>query len=120
MVIVVDLLLCVKEGSKILTDTGYKLVQELRNGDLVKTVSSGFKKIQHIGFSKMYNNVNEIRSKDKLYRCSTTEYPELTEDLIVTGCHSVLVKKFTTNSGIQGNNLTSHEYNTRVHPAFVG
>lgn len=87
-------IVCFKEGSKILTDTGYKLVQELRNGDLVKTVSSGFKKIEHIGFSKMYHNANDVRSKDKLYRCSTSEYPELTEDLVVTGCHSILVKSF--------------------------
>jgi len=87
-------IICFKEGSKILTDTGYKLVQDLINGDLVKTVSSGFKKIQHIGYSKMYHNVNEIRSKDKLYKCCKTEYPELTEDLIITGCHSILVKSF--------------------------
>jgi hypothetical protein len=87
-------IICFKEGSKILTDKGYIAVQDLRNGDLVKTVSSGFKKIEHIGFSKMYNNANETRSKDKLYRCSTSEYPELTEDLIVTGCHSILVKSF--------------------------
>ena len=86
--------ICFKEGSKILTDKGYIAVQDLRNGDLVKTVSSGFKKIEHIGFSKMYNNANDTRSKDKLYRCSTSEYPELTEDLIVTGCHSILVKNF--------------------------
>jgi hypothetical protein len=86
--------ICFKEGSKILTDKGYVAVQDLRNGDLVKTVSSGFKKIEHIGYSKMYHNVNETRSKDKLYRCSTSEYPELTEDLVVTGCHSILVKSF--------------------------
>jgi hypothetical protein len=87
-------IVCFKEGSKILTDKGYKSIQELRNGDLIKTVSSGFKKIQHIGFSKMYHNVNEVRSKDKLYRCCKTEYPELIEDLVITGCHSILVKSF--------------------------
>jgi hypothetical protein len=87
-------IVCFKEGSKILTNKGYVAVQDLRNGDLIKTVSSGFKKIEHIGFSKMYNNANETRSKDKLYRCSTSEYPELTEDLVVTGCHSILVKSF--------------------------
>jgi len=92
---------CFKEGSKILTDTGYKLVQDLRNGDLVKTVSSGFKKIQYIGYSKMYHNANDIRSKDKLYRCSTSEYPELTEDLVITGCHSILIKNFKDHEQIE-------------------
>jgi hypothetical protein len=94
-------IICFKEGSKILTDTGYKLVQDLRSGDLVKTVSSGFKKIQHIGYSKMYNNVNEIRSKNKLYRCSTSEYPELTEDLVITGCHGILIKNFKDHTQIE-------------------
>jgi hypothetical protein len=85
---------CFKEGTKILTDKGYMLIQDLRKGDLVKTVSSDFKKIEHIGHSKMYHNANDVRSKNKLYRCPTSEYPELTEDLIITGCHSILVKQF--------------------------
>jgi len=86
--------ICFKEGSMILTEKGYIAVQDLRNGDLIKTVSSGFKKIQHIGHSKMYNNVNDIRSTDKLYKCCKTEYPELSEDLVITGGHSILVKNF--------------------------
>jgi hypothetical protein len=94
-------IVCFKEGSKILTEKGYIAVQDLRNGDLVKTVSSGFKKIEHIGYSKMYNNVNEIRSNDKLYRCSTSEYPELSEDLIITGCHAILIKNFKDQEQIE-------------------
>jgi photosystem II stability/assembly factor-like uncharacterized protein len=86
--------ICFKEGSQILTDNGYKLIQDLRHGDLVKTVSSGLKKIEHIGNSKMYNNVNSIRSSDKLYRCCRSEYPELSEDLVITGGHSILVNNF--------------------------
>ena len=86
--------ICFKEGSKILTDTGYKLIQDLRHGDLVKTVSSGLKKIEHIGNSKMYNNSNDIRSTDKLYKCCRSEYPELSEDLVITGGHSILVNNF--------------------------
>ena len=109
-------IICFKEGSKILTDKGYKLVQELRNGDLIKTVSSGFKKIEHIGYSKMYHNVNEVRSNDKLYRCCKTEYPELIEDLVITGCHSILVKKFKDHEQkiqtkeIIGDNYVTEKY----------
>jgi hypothetical protein len=91
-------IICFKEGAKILTDNGYILVQDLRNGNLVKTFSSGFKKIEHIGYSRMYHNVNKIRSKDKLYVCSISEYPELIEDLIITGCHSILVKSFKNDA----------------------
>ena len=93
--------ICFKEGSKILTEKGYIAVQDLRNGDLIKTVSSGFKKIEHVGYSKMYNNVNEIRSNNKLYRCSTSEYPELSEDLIITGCHAILIKNFKDQEQIE-------------------
>jgi hypothetical protein len=98
---------CFKEGSKILrvnSETGneeYIVIQDLRKGDLIKTVSSGLKKIEHIGYSKMYNNVNAIRSNDKLYRCSTSEYSELTEDLIITGCHSILIKNFKDQEQIE-------------------
>ena len=36
-----------------------------------------------------------MRAKNRLYRCSQKQYPELTEDLILTGCHSILVKDIT-------------------------
>ena len=72
----------------------YILIQDLRKGHLVKTLLNGFKKVEHIGYSKMYNNVNSIRSKDKLYKLCKTEYPELNEDLIITGCHSILIEEF--------------------------
>jgi hypothetical protein len=93
--------LCFKEGTKILTDTGYKLIQDLKTGDLVKTLGSGFKKIEYIGHAKMYHNVNEIRSKNKLYQCSTTEYPELIEDLVITGCHSILIDNYVSHNLIE-------------------
>ena len=69
-------LLCFKEGSKILhynsetKQEEYIDVEKLKKGDLVKTLLHGYKKIEHIGNSKMYNNVNNIRSVDKLYKCS--------------------------------------------------
>lgn len=92
--------LCFKEGSKILhynretNQEEYIDVEKLKKGDLVKTLLHEYKKIEHIGNSKMYNNVNNIRSVDKLYKCSKTEYPELFEDLIITGAHSILVNDF--------------------------
>lgn len=98
---------CFNEGSKILylnsstNQEEYIQIQDMRKGDLVKTVSSGYKKIEHIGYSKFYNNVNDIRSKNKLYKCSKTEYPEITEDLILTGCHSILVGNFKDQAQLE-------------------
>jgi len=97
------LALCFKEGTKILTDRGYVLIQHLRKGDLIKTVSSGFKKIEHIGYSKIHHNTDDDRVKDKLYRCPMSEYPELIEDLVITGGHSILVKEFKDDEQMEKN-----------------
>jgi hypothetical protein len=87
-------LTCFKEDTKILTDKGYKSIQDLRNGDLVKTLKYDFKPIVMIGKREIYHpSVNE-RIKDQLYKCSKDQYPDIFEDLVITGCHSILVDNF--------------------------
>lgn len=88
---------CFNEGSKILTDRGYVAVEDLRKGDLVKTLTQGYKAIDMIGKKGFYNPAERIRIKDQLYKCSVTKYPELTEDLILTGCHCILIDDFESN-----------------------
>jgi hypothetical protein len=85
---------CFKEDTKILTDQGYRPIQELRKGDLVKTLLNDYKAIEMIGFRNIYHNADKNRIKDQLYQCSKNEYPELFEDLIITGCHCILVDEF--------------------------
>jgi hypothetical protein len=88
---------CFKEDTKILTNQGYKPIQDLRKGDLIKTLLHGFKPIELIGKRDIYHDaILDERLKDQLYTCSKTEYPELFEDLVITGCHSILVDKFVT------------------------
>jgi hypothetical protein len=41
--------ICFKEDSRILTNKGYKKIQHLKKGDLVKTFRDGFKPIHQIG-----------------------------------------------------------------------
>jgi hypothetical protein len=79
---------CFKEGTKILTERGYRLIQDLRKGDLVKTYQHGFQPINSIGKSVIYHPASQDRIKDQLYRCT---HPEVFEDLVITGCHSILV-----------------------------
>jgi photosystem II stability/assembly factor-like uncharacterized protein len=92
--------ICFKEGTKILylnpntNQEEYIQIELLRRGDLVKTVSSGLQKIEDIGYSKFYNNVNDIRSTNKLYKCSKSEYNDIFEDLTITGCHCILKQDF--------------------------
>ena len=87
-------LVCFKEGSKILTDNGYKPIETLRKGDLIKTLKHGFVPINMIGKRDIYNPAEKERIKDQLYKCSHEQYSELTEDLVITGCHSILVDNF--------------------------
>lgn len=94
-------IMCFKEGTNILcfdqeTNTEkYIPIEDLRNGTLVKTRSSGYQPICMIGSSTIYNPSDKLRGKNRLYRCSKDKYPDLTEDLIITGCHSILVYTIT-------------------------
>jgi hypothetical protein len=85
---------CFLENTNILTDKGYVKIQELRKGHLIKTLKNEYVPLHLIGFRKMYNISTNRRIKDQLYRCTKNDYPELLEDLIITGCHSILVDDF--------------------------
>ena len=82
-------ILCLKEGSEV-----YVNVQDIRKGDLVKTLKNGYVAVNMIGKRDIYHNVSKERNKEQLYKCSQTEYPEVFEPLILTGCHSILVDEF--------------------------
>ena len=94
-------LICFKEGSKILTDTGYKPIETLRKGDLVKTLKHGYKPINMIAKKDIYNPAQKERIKDQLYKCSKEKYPEIFEPLIITGCHSILVENRVTHRQVE-------------------
>lgn len=84
---------CFKENTKILTDSGYIPIQNLRQGAMVKTLKHGFKPISLIGKSEIYHSLSTDK-QNQLYKCSKNEYPELFEDLIITGAHAILVSNF--------------------------
>jgi len=87
-------LICFKEDSKILTIQGYIPIQDLRPGDLVKTYRNNYVSIDMIGKRSIYHPCDTKRIKDQLYKCSRKTYPEIFEDLVITGCHSILVNDF--------------------------
>jgi hypothetical protein len=87
-------LVCFKEDTKILTNHGYIPIQYLRKGDMIKTLKNGFVAINMIGKKEIHHPAVKERIKDQLYLCSQNKYPEVFEDLVITGCHSILVKSF--------------------------
>jgi hypothetical protein len=90
---------CFLEGSTILCQIDgvekYVPVEELKNGTLVKTALDGYKRVVLIGKGSIQNPGDNERTENRLYKCSTSKYPELKDDLFITGCHSILEVSIT-------------------------
>jgi len=90
---------CFLEGTKILCFVDdkevYLPIQTLQKGTLVKTRTSGYKAVTYLGYSKLNNEGLDSRGREQLYVCLLEQYPELTEPLYITGCHSILVDSLT-------------------------
>jgi len=91
---------CFMEGTKILCLNAqmkeeYIPIENIRKGHLVKTSLNGFVPVCMIGHSVISNPGVNDRIKNRLYKCTKDNYPELFEDLYITGCHSILVDKLS-------------------------
>jgi len=90
---------CFHEDTEILCLIENKLtyvkIKHCRPGMLVKTKKHGFLKIDTIGTTKLFNPSSLDRIQNRLYLCSQDQYPELFQDLIITGCHSILEDELT-------------------------
>jgi hypothetical protein len=86
---------CFLEGTDILCSVNgtevYLPVESLTPGTQVKTTSGAFKKVAAIGKGTIANPGNSERTKNRLYRLTPAAYPQLTKDLYITGCHSILL-----------------------------
>lgn len=85
---------CFLEGSTILCQIDgvekYVPVESMQKDMLVKTYLHGFKRVVVLAKGEIVNPGNDERTENRLYKCSKEKYPELTEDLYITGCHSIL------------------------------
>jgi len=91
-------IVCFKENTKILTNEGYKCIENLKIGDMVETYKYGLKKITTIGKDKILHKATDERIKDQLYTYSKEKYPQLLEELVITGGHSILIDRFTNDN----------------------
>jgi hypothetical protein len=85
---------CFLEGTTILCQVDgiekYVPVEQLKNGTLVKTSLDGYKPVVLLGKGTIQNPGNTERTENRLYKCSTSKYSQLKEDLYITGGHSIL------------------------------
>ena len=110
---------CFMKGTLILCLRGeeevYRPVQDLRKGDLVKTYRNGYLPVHMIGTSSLSNPGDEVRISNRLYKCSKDLYPDLFEDLYITGCHSILVPALTNDQWENTKAMLGNVYITDNH-----
>jgi len=99
MYYVYNTVVCFLEGTQILclkddVET-YLPIETMRTGLLVKTSCDGYKKVELIGKSTIQNSGTNARTANRLYKLTPSEYPDLKENLFITGGHSVLVDEIT-------------------------
>lgn len=108
---------CFREGTKVLASVNggaetYMSIEGLRPGDLVKTSEGIMRKISVIGKGSIGKVATNERLENRLYRCTPEQYPELTEDLYITGCHSILVDAITAEQRTESINKQGKLYVT--------
>jgi hypothetical protein len=93
--IFVPAIACFKTGTTIRCGDGvWRTIESLKKGDEVYTLGYGNVPIQQIAKSVLRQSPENEPTK-RMYVCRKEKYPELTEDLYITGAHSILVDKVT-------------------------
>jgi hypothetical protein len=120
--------ICFNEGTMILCldeslKDKYIPIEDLRCGSIVKTYLHGYRRILAIGYNKMINNPNKYSSC--MYVIKKSSINSLTQDLIVTGGHSILVdsleeKEELNKEYFQGENLKIDNKYLLVAPLVDG
>ena len=81
--------LCYRDGIE-----AYVPIETIKCGTSILT-PEGYKKVELIGKRTIRNRGDDERVQDRLYRCPMANYTQLTKDLYITGCHSILVPRLS-------------------------
>jgi hypothetical protein len=105
---------CFLEDTKILclvNDTEiYLPIQDLKSEMTIKTLH-GYNKIELVGKQQIYNSRDDD-IKNQLHILFKERYPELIEDLVITGSHGILVNELTMKEKIKTFEIIKNVYLT--------
>ena len=82
---------CFLADSKVLTNSELVPIQLLKKGHLVQTLNNGLVPIKFVGKRSFFNKLTEERIINHLYKLNKKDFPELLEDLFITGGHPLLL-----------------------------
>ena len=82
---------CFLDDSKVLTLSSLVPIQLLKTGDLVQTLNHGLLPVKFVGKRYFFNKLTEERINAHLYKLNKVDFPELLEDLFITGGHPLLM-----------------------------
>ena len=92
---------CFLKGSKILCQIENEdkevPIEEIKEGMLVKTYEQGYKAAHSVSKTILNNPGHSKRIANRLYKCSKINYPEMTEDLYITGGHGIMLDRYTND-----------------------
>ena len=97
--LMITIIPCFKDDTKILTKNGYVQIKDLRNGDLIETFGHGLKPITVIGKKLVIHLATPDRNPEQLYKYTSATHSSIfeDEDLIITGRHAILVDDFASD-----------------------
>ena len=82
---------CFLADSKVLTDKGAVPIQLLKKGVPVQTLNHGLLPVKFVGKRSFFNKLTEERINPHIYKLNKIDFPELSEDLFITGGHPLLI-----------------------------
>jgi hypothetical protein len=98
-----------------------KPIKNLKVGELVKTENNQYIPIKHIYQSYVYNTKNPEgkRKKDKFYLLTKEKFPELKQDLYLTGGHPLLVDNLSMNEFNRMKQIKMSNYDKKIGNKYV-
>jgi hypothetical protein len=107
---------CFREDTNILCYINekeiYVKVQDILPGMRVKTLKCGYLLVDMIGKKKLNNPGHHSRIPNRIYKCTKENYPEIIDDLFITGHHSILVDEVSEKQREEIQDLYGYVYVT--------